>query len=323
MAKSPSSKVKLADFLERQEKSLRNAFRNFVRAAKSKEIIDEVAALIGAGRSNEAIAIITGQAQVMAPATNKIFSDSMTFEAKNLINAEIRALRPTFTASIDVYSPEAARVAAQMTTDLIVDITDKQALVIRQFILSGYGNRLSKDQVARQIRSIIGLTRKQTEMVENYEALLRRGSRAALRRVIRDQRYDGAIERAINAGKPLTEDQIRRMVESYRRMRIAYRAKLIAHNETSGIVSAAQDVAARQIVDRLGLPLSSIEGTWETKDDGRERDSHEPMNGQKRRMTEQFVTGAGVLIWRPHDPQAPASETDGCRCRRHLKIILN
>ena len=53
--------------------------------------------------------------------------------------------------------------------------------------------------------------------------------------------------------------------------------------------------------------------TWNSLDDGKTRDSHVMLDGEKVPLTESFSSGA-VNIRFPRDPLAPPSQTINCRC---------
>lgn len=58
-----------------------------------------------------------------------------------------------------------------------------------------------------------------------------------------------------------------------------------------------------------------IDKVWHTRRDSKVRSSHATLNGKRLPIEQAFTTGAGNSLDHPGDPDAPLSETAGCRCR--------
>ena len=101
-------------------------------------------------------------------------------------------------------------------------------------------------------------------------------------------------------------DKIRKRVDLAYTDFVRSRAPLIASQETGVIASQVQQDTFRQ----LDIPISEIMQTWLTARDVRVRDSHQELEGEQRRIGQEFI--AGVRF--PRDPEGPASETINCRC---------
>ncbi|HRI06294.1 MAG TPA: phage portal protein [Nannocystaceae bacterium] len=80
------------------------------------------------------------------------------------------------------------------------------------------------------------------------------------------------------------------------------RAATIARTETAKAVSTAREVQMKD--------AGVIEHQWISNRDDHVRDSHRELDGDVRRIGEEFKPH----LRRPHDPEAPASETVNCRC---------
>jgi SPP1 gp7 family putative phage head morphogenesis protein len=81
-----------------------------------------------------------------------------------------------------------------------------------------------------------------------------------------------------------------------------FRATKIARTETHNTVAAGtfETYGAAKLKEK----------EWLTTVDGRERDAHRAINGQKRKMNEAFSNG----LMFPGDPSGPAAQVVNCRC---------
>ena len=89
------------------------------------------------------------------------------------------------------------------------------------------------------------------------------------------------------------------------------RAKTIGRTEGLVALNLGIGVAIEQTTSLTG---TEIKRTWKTAADEKVRSSHSPMNGQVRPLGEPFITGNGVAILYPGDPNAPVNERANCRC---------
>lgn len=84
------------------------------------------------------------------------------------------------------------------------------------------------------------------------------------------------------------------------------RAAVIARTETHGAANVASDGAARA----TGLDLQK---EWMTSIDGREREAHRVVDGDKVEMDMPFIVGGESLMY-PGDPAGSPENTINCRC---------
>jgi len=84
------------------------------------------------------------------------------------------------------------------------------------------------------------------------------------------------------------------------------RAEVIARTETLGAANAGSFAQ---------IQATGMTGTkkWLAASDSRVRPSHSRASGQEVAINDTFSVGAAAML-RPHDPNAPASETVNCRC---------
>lgn len=307
-------KARLEQLLARMEKRVADAFRAFIAETTSEATVRHVVQLVTQGRINEALGVIDSQVANMAGSITSVFQDSATAEVVALVQ-QIGGPLP-ITISFDPTNPRAAALMRAERLEFIREFSDEQRTVVRDAIASGLQSGEGPRQIAADFRASVGLTQSQLDTVANYRRLLEQGSADALDRALRDRRFDGSVQRAADGGKPLSADQIAKMVERYRQRMLAYRTENIARTEAGRALSLGRDEAMQQNIDSGTISAELVDQKWGTIIDGRERFSHETMNGQVVPWGQPFISGAGNRLRFPHDPQAPADEIIGCRCSK-------
>lgn len=302
---------RLDRLLASQEKVIRDAFRTFIMEATDDRVIQAVADRIDAGDLNGAMTIADSYIAQMATTLPAIFQ---TFGAATAV--ELAALIPDGVSAIsfDPTWPRAAEIMRSRRLEFINEFTEEQRTVTRAAMTGAFETGQSTIGAARAFRDSMGLTQYQQRVIADYADKLRVGSADALQAVLRDRRFDRTVEASIRSGEPLTEKQIGRMVDRYRARWRIYRSEVIARTEAVRTMSEAREESLQQTLTQTGIPQSEVEREWHAIIDGRTRNSHAVMNGQKRGINERFLTGANVPIMYPGDPAAGISETAQCRC---------
>lgn len=189
-----------------------------------------------------------------------------------------------------------------------------EAQRISEALAQGLGTGVNPRTTAILIRDSIGLTADQTRWVANYRRKLETLDRGALKNKLRNAGDDKAVLAAIDAGKPLPQARIDRMVDRYAARQLKYRSEVIAKFETMKALEMGQFEGVKQAVDADHVTAERMQGTWHQRARENKRESHVPMRGQRRVFGLPFRTGNGVLMKHPHDPDAPLSECIGCGC---------
>lgn len=305
---------RLAAILARLTIRVRDAFLSFVRDMKSPEVYQVVLQLAEAGNVAAAMDIVDSHVVRLG----SVISDTFTFTGKEItedIAASIRGIRPTVAVTFNPGHPRAAAMMEEHSLDFVNRVTQEQKAAIREAVTDAVSRGAGPVDVARAYRDAIGLTESQQQHVNNFRRLLESGTKEALTRDLRDRRFDKTIINAADGGKPLTPEQIDRMVDRYRERYLKFRAETISITEAGSVMSQANHEAFAQQVEALGASPDDVEKTWNSTRDGRTRLSHVLMQGQKVRGLEaEFTTGAGFKLRYPHDRRGPASETIRCRC---------
>lgn len=312
--RSSAELLRLEALLARQEWTVRRAFAEFLADAKSDATIRQVRALIEAGRIEEALRITDQYVIRFGTVVPQIFTASATAEIVSLIERLTGPLSRV-ALSFDPSNPRAAAAMRVARLDLIREFTDAQRNATRIALTNAFQTGQGSREAARAFRDSIGLTGRQEQTVRNYRRLLETGSREALARDLRDRRFDATVRSAVDRREPLNQAQIDRMVTRYRERMLAFRAENIARTEGGLAAAIGRREAMVQMMEMAGIPDNMIERTWRVTRDGRQRESHDHMQvSVVRGMNTPFITGAGVAILYPHDPNVPASERANCRC---------
>lgn len=210
---------------------------------------------------------------------------------------------------------------------LIRELAEEQEQLAREIIRRNVLAGRPPAETARELREKIGLTRLQAASVDNYRRELETLDPRALKRQLRDRRFDGPVERAIRQGDALAAEDIDRYVDRYKRRFRAHRAITIARTESLRAASLGAQAAARHLVDDGLVSPDQIERTWWSAQDARVREMHRDLHGSVvRGLDTPFLWtdphgGAVIQIRFPHDPAAPARATVGCRCTMKVRIV--
>lgn len=208
---------------------------------------------------------------------------------------------------------------------IVREFTEQQRKATQGALIRGIENGANPIEQARAFRDSIGLTSKQEEWVANYRRQLENLDRRALDRALRDRRNDATIRRAIEENTPLTEKQINRMVEKYRKRMIKYRSEVIARTESLRSVHEGVEEMYQQAIAAGELLPEQIVFIWNTAADERVRDypgptSHRTMHLQEQVFGMPFISGGGNYALHPGQ-FGIAYEDIQCRCVRSARIL--
>lgn len=170
--------------------------------------------------------------------------------------------------------------------NLIQQINDQTREAVRSFLVQGMTAGKNPKDVAREVKTIIGLTEKQAKAVQNYRKELEtfhlkrsanayglgnkvsrvNGTQVSIldedglnsdginARRLRDFRFDGQLKTAMSTGKPLKPEQIDKMVAAYQRKFLAYRSRTIARTEALRTTNMGIQDGWRQAIEAGKVP---------------------------------------------------------------------
>lgn len=234
-------------------------------------------------------------------------------ESGRAVIAILPAAAITTPAWLPSLSLSASRAAMQYEFDLIRDISTTTKEAVRASVTEAVATGKPPRAIARQFRSTIGITDGQQKWVSNYRRALENGDTTALDYKLRDARYDASVRNGT-----LTQEKIDTMVERYEQRLIKYRSEVIARTEGLRAIDIGQDESVRQGVE-AGHIDPELEKGWVVTKDGRERPWHHELDNKWVKFNEPFVNSHGSLMY-PRDPNASASNTIQCRCRRRFRL---
>jgi len=235
----------------------------FLRAIQvAVDEIDQAALLQGlAARNVDLVFLAIPLGAKLEPAIRESYSRILgaTFREAGVATSTLEA---TGTLRFDLTNPEAIRWAQREAGALVQQVSLSVKQSVRDTVFRGFNEGRTPTWMAKEIRQVIGLTRKQTQAVSNFERLLREGKAEVLTRALRDHRFDPTIRKAIESGEGLTEAQIDRMTKRYAERMLRYRADMIARSETIKASSAGQQELWRQAVAEGYLDAQKTRQIW-------------------------------------------------------------
>lgn len=177
-------------------------------------------------------------------------------------------------------------------------------------------------QTGRREGGIVGLDMAQTRFVANARAELADpdAMRNYFGRSLRDKRFDRTVAKAIREGRALDAATISKIVGRYSDTLLRQRGERIARTEMLAALNKARDDAIRQQVLAGKLDAMDVTKVWQAALDGRTRDTHRALHGQKIGLEGAFQSPSGATLRYPGDPDAPPEEHINCRCWLQLEV---
>lgn len=239
----------------------------------------------------------------------------------------------------DPGNQRAAAIIRERAARLITGLIDTEIEQARQHLADGMARgagprSVALDLVGRISRAtgnreggLIGLSGPYRDHVATARAELASTDPTLLRNYLtrkqRDRRYDRAVTRAIETGKPVPAETARTAVTRYSARLVRQRGEIIARTEGLPAIRAAKHEAYQQLADDGRIDVMDIVRGWSTTTDGRERDTHGAMNRQEvRGLDAPFISPSGARFRYPGDSSlgAPLKELAACRCDEFIAI---
>lgn len=209
-------------------------------------------------------------------------------------------------------------IAALQTYEfgLVRELTATARASVAQAVRAGVTEGRNPRDTARDVKSAIGLTDRQTQAVANFRRALENSPNDALDRALRDKRYDPSIARAIREQSSIAPDKIDAMVERYQARYLKYRSEVIARTESIRAVNRGNVDAWRQAIAGGKVPAASVTKRWIYTSDSRTRHAHRTipiLNPDDPGIDGKFKSELGPIAY-PGDPEATAANVIQCRC---------
>lgn len=233
----------------------------------------------------------------------------------------------------DASNQAAETIIRTMSSTMVTNVMEGTVEAVRETIVSGYSqgqgpNTIALDLVGRKSAitgkregGVIGLNGPQAELIERTRINLLSGDPALMKRYLdlktRDKRFDGAVRRAITAGKPLDKATLDKVLLRLRDRNLKLRGEMIARTETMTSVMSAKHEAYLQALSKSNRDASLVTRKWRSAGDRRVRHTHVILNGQEvRGMDLAFQSPSGAMLRYPGDTSLGAGpgEIIACRC---------
>lgn len=329
------TQAQIKDLLRKTEPRVRSAFLKALA-----EIRDKVAftRLVDAIRSQDVSAVI--DALNLEPAAYSEFMKEITsiYDDAGLIQiGGINWQSPEIGSVVvrwDLQNPEAQSwlqwYSSQKITGQIIRAQEQAVMTtLSEGYAQGRGPRsIALDIVGRvgangkRQGGILGLNDPQAQWLANMRDYLANDPARALNMKL-GKRDKATIMRAIEQGKSLTPEQIRKITARYERTLLKLRGDTIGRTETQTAVNSARFEAMRQGLEKSGVSPEFVEKTWFHAGPAaseKERPEHITLNKETvQGLYTPFMAG-GVPMQYPLDPNAPADQVINCRCSYTLKV---
>lgn len=217
----------------------------------------------------------------------------------------LRQLPGELVGGFNVTDPLAVNFIRTNAATSVVQITQETEAAIRLIIQRAFTQGLGSRAAAREIKSVIGLTRRQALSVSNFRSSLIQAieTDAGPAAIINDFKLSRNVVNARN----MRLANVDRLTTRYQSRWIEHRSTLIARNEAVRAVSAGRRALWEQAVQAGAIDPAVMVKIWQTTPDIRSCPICLPLHGQAVPINEPFVSKDVGLL-----PGPPAHVA--CRC---------
>lgn len=222
----------------------------------------------------------------------------------------------------------------EKSSSLIINIEEDMRFAVRSIMQQGASEgrnprNIALDIVGRMDRTTgkreggaIGLGEREIYWSNNARTKLLNLDKSYFDMKLRDARFDSVVRKAIEEGKPLSQDTVDKLTDRYRARALLHRGETIGRTEALSALNKSEYEATRQALAKSDLPLEAAKKVWDSAGDGRVRHTHREMDGQTVGIDEPFVSPSGARLMHPHDTSlnAPGAEVIDCRCKVRYEI---
>ncbi len=228
-------------------------------------------------------------------AVRRSLNDAIRYAARDIPKPP--RVTGTINVMFDVLNPLHIEAVRGLETRVITPFREEIRDVLRAHIENGLRSGLGPRNISKGLRSVVGLAPNQIAAVENFEQALRDGKVGkALGYSLRDKRY--------GISKEMTEAQIQKAVDAYRKRFVSFHAETVARTATLETLKKGQQLAWQQAIDRGIVDAGRLVKRWIGVMDERERDSHRAMEGETVPFLGRYSNGQ----------EYPGQNEFNCRC---------
>lgn len=313
--------------------ALQRAFIEAMQRITDDAILAQLVEAVKAGDAEAAWRAIGYQQSVM---NGFIATLSTTFEHGGVM---MMASLPKYTADatgtktalrFDIRDRRAEAWLTEHSSSLIQQVEDDIRVNVRSTLADGLAAGRNPNVTALDIigrynaqtghreGGIVGLSQQQEGWSRSTRNKLETLDKSYFDLVLRDKRFDGIVQKAIDSGTPLPAETVERLITRYRDRALKYRGEAIGRSETLAALNRSEYESVRQALDQSDLPLAATTKEWDTAGDTDVRHSHAEMDGQIVGIDEPFVSPVtSARMMHPGDGSLGAGAKDivFCRCR--------
>ncbi len=318
------------ELTEEWEPKLRQAFLDSISEITDNVRLNEITRLLERG-DIEGVLRYLGIDRLKFQGLSMAIGDVYTAGGLRFASAIPSLVRFIF----DTRNLRAEQWIREHSSRLISEIVEDQREMIRTHLVDGLARGDNPRTTARSVvgtinkatgkreGGVIGLTSAQERTQAKYAQLISSSDpkdlREALKKGLRDRRFDRSVLKAIREGKPIPKGIQAKMVAAYRNKTLKYRADVISRTETLQSLAASEHEAYRQAIARGELEEDQVIKEWDSAGDTRVRFSHNVLNGQRKKFNEPFRSPLGSRMQYPGDTSQNARKGDIIQCRCKLK----
>ena len=327
--------INLLSIQTSQERAVLRAFREAINSVRDQAVIQEIVRLLEVGNVDGVIELLQLDEATFSPLEESIRQAYRTggltgAEQIGTIPVELGTLRATFNMAL----PTATSWLANMSSRLVTEVFDEQRQMVRERLTEAVTRGINPRQSAldligridqrtgKRTGGFIGLTSSQARWVANARDELEGLNSGYFNRQLRDKRFDSVVRKAIQEEKPLSKEQVNRIITSMQARTQQFRGQMIARTESITALRAGQFEAISQAVQKGELDSRDVLKSWDASGDARTRLEHLQMEQRYSRENaipydQPFVSPTGDIAMYPGDSSmgADGSFTIQCRCR--------
>lgn len=342
--------AQIVQAIEGQEPAMQRAYLEQIKAVVSAATIVEVERLIAEENEDGLAQLLSlGTLAVFMELVRSVYLAGAKFEIKAIVipralgRFEFDARKPQAESWLSAKAEELRQTAEVDVRGAIREVMGSRRRIAgapsvqaeigatpltrspRQAALDLLG-RVSAQTGARS-GGVVGLPGNYAQFVLNARRQLLGGNpdemRKYLQRVRRDRRFDGIVNRAIAAGKPVAQADVDKIAGRYADRLMKTYAEMLAKAEALESFGAGRDQVYEQLIAQ-GLDRNSVTKTWRDRADKDVRHTHTVLNGQEVQKDQPFQSPSGALLRYPGDSGLGAGwdERAGCRCSAIYRIRL-
>lgn len=313
---------------------IQKAFVEMMQTVVDRAVIDDMVAAI---ERNDFEAVFTSTGFSPAVLNNILNKLEIVYEDSAV--KEMRLFKSRVRPIFNIRNLAAENDLKTFSSSFITNITAEARESVRLTMANGLSLGLNprdtalniagrKDKITgRRTGGTIGLSSNQTKWVNDLRLKLANLDESYFQMGLRDKRFDSIVRKAIEEGKPLSQDKINQLVGSYSDKALKFRADMISRTETMQSINRGRYAAYVQAIEDGVIKKENVKKWWDDTGDGKTRPSHlmlGKMYGSNNPIPfdDFFVTMTGDKLMYPGDisTSPKASEIIHCRCAIRFEV---